>query len=161
MRAGDWGSGACHDIENTSVLPRVRGVDVDARLRPREKRSESRNLLMLRCARAPWQDLTKGDQVSLANTQEPSIAHRGEAPGANPLLHSTRGDFQQLGYFFGRIQTPYLCGLWQYRLLFPCWHTQPRLLKVVSLGRTSLNLTEKLCILKWYLRIPQFYNFRQ
>ena len=88
--------------------------------------------------------LPKLRQVVSPNTQDTSKAHRRELPRPNPLLDGAWGHFQQLGNFLGRIDAPYLGSLWQDRRLFLAWwHTQQCPLKVVSLGRTSLNLTEK------------------
>lgn len=100
-------------------------------------------------------------QLVSSDTIDTTIPHRWELPGTNPLLHGTRVDFQQLGYFLGRIDPAYFGRLWQDRRLFPRWHTQQCPFKVVSLGRTSLNLTEKLCTHEPTLNLLYIPNFRQ
>jgi hypothetical protein len=84
-------------------------------------------------------------QVVSPDTQDTSIPHGWQLPALNPVLDGTRSHFQQLGHFLRRVDPAYLGRFWQNRRLFPRWHTQPCLLKVVSLGRTSLNFTEKFC----------------
>ena len=105
--------------------------------------------------------LTELRQVFSPNPQDTSISHGWQLPTLNPVLDGTRRDFEQLGYFLGRVDATDLGSLWENRRFLFSWHTQIGPLRVVSLGRTSLNLTEELCTRKTPLNIPQFTKFRQ
>ena len=111
--------------------------------------------------RTPAGHLAELHQVFSSNTIDTTIPHCWELPGTNPLLYGTHVDFHQLGYFLGRIDPAYFGRLWQDRRLFPRWHMQQRPFKVVSLGRTSLNLTEKLCTHESTLNLLYIPNLRQ
>jgi hypothetical protein len=105
--------------------------------------------------------LTELCQIFSPNPQDTTIAHGWQLPAPNPVLNGTRRDFQQLSYLLGRVDAAYLGGLWQNRRFLFGWHTQIGLLMVVSLGPTSVNLTEEFCTQETPSKIPQNPKLRQ
>ena len=93
-------------------------------------------------------------QVFRAHTIESSIPHRAQLAETNPFLNRAIADLQQLGNLMGRIHPAYVGRFWQDRCLFlGGWHRKQYPFRVVSLGTTSLNLTEGFCILKLLLNV--------
>src|SRR5262245_27017894 len=84
-------------------------------------------------------------QIFSSDTQDTSIPHSWQLSTLDPILDCPCGDFQQFGNFLGRIHPTDLRRFWHDRRFFLSWHTQQRPFKVVSLDRTSINLTENFC----------------
>src|SRR5215510_10295455 len=115
-----------------------------------------------RALRPPSGLLAKLHQVFSPDTKEPTVAHRGEFPRANPLLDRPITHLQQFRHLMRGIDPPDVGGFGQDGGLFLAWWHVTKISIKVCLFRPCLSRpTEPFCTLQLRENIPQCINMRQ